>query len=337
MICEKCSFNIADDFEICPNCGNVVKRPVAMPPQQNQPRKFWKTGPASGLGTFFTILLAILLLFTSSLSILITNLRYAISSNGMEAFLDSIPFEELTDDFNFEAELSQFEDILYKEHGATLSDESLTNFLEKSTFNAFFAKEFENIFKGILAGERPSFTFNSKIFYELLLENKKLLSSEFNIPELTDKQLYDLSIEVFGEKEISVFSYDEISNDTSLFFDILKFALSNLYIILISVSLLIILVMIKINVFKGINTTGTIFIITSSIYLLIKFALVPIVLFAFGSEMQEPEFTHTLSNLLNTLFTPSTIISVVLLVGSIGLLIFSKIKKAKIKKAAGYR
>lgn len=331
MVCPSCNSAIDNNVKFCPFCGNPSapfnERPIDSVPAK---KGFWKTEKTSKLGSFFIVLLAIFLFFSSFFTIFVSNARAFVSEAGLKDVIEDISIETVSEEFN--NVIYEFKGAIMNTYEVEVTDAEINNFIKRSTLKSYIAKKAAIFIEELLDKKYAEITLNSQMAYELLLENKELLKSELGIYSLTDKQLHDIAYYTFGETEYCIISSNDLSYNANKVLDIISLCLSDYtFIILLLVTLIMIFIMLKINLIKGFKSAAIILTIVSSLYLVIKFALVPLAISLIGDAVDAIS-SVLLSNILSSFFTPSAIISIILLIGCIGGLIYLKIQKSKQKK-----
>ena len=333
MICNNCSYEIPDGAKICPNCNAET---------QTAKKSFWKTGKASSFNVFVITALSICLFFTSFAALSLLNLKTTISATGIANivfdFLEDVPITKLIKSDEFKQKMTDIEDVLAKEYGATVPPKTMEKVLNSPNVKKFFANKAGVFVADCFEKDYAELAITNDHIYDLLIENQDALHKEINTT-LTKEQIRHAVDKTMGNKAYIIMTSAIIKGDPTnntppellspiavKAFNIVKIC-SAIYnvIIAIFISLLIIFIMLKINLPKGSTATSVSLIIVSTLYIIIGTALVPVLISALG------DFENNLfvAKLVSKFFNTSTTISIILLILSIGALIFKGIRFKK--------
>lgn len=316
IVCKNCNNKLKCTTEKCPICNT----PTGIKEMLSAEKGFWKIGKPSVLGKLFIVLLAIILFFVSTASVILFSARTISSTNNIEATLNSLPLDEIAGE--------EFENIAtdltksFNEYKITCSKQDVMDFVNQSSIKPFVIKKVAIFINDLLnKKEGAELTLGTQTVYELLLENKPLMYSILNMPDISNEELYEITERAMGEKEYCLVHRDEIDTD---FLNITKVVLSDsLFIILLAALLLIIFIMIKINLFKGINSAATSLMFMSLLGIAAYFIITSATKILLKKEVSDVEF-DILSKVSNDFLTSGLIISIVLLVVCIIALVLSK-------------
>ena len=328
--------NRAPDYSP-PNRGYIPNQAPNYPPRPNQgymynepiPRSVYEQRYTADNSKKFktvskavTVLLSILLFFTTTFSLVIYDTRNAMKVENLEKLMEDVPFTELLVELGVttQDECDDFYNDVGVLYGVEMDDDSMNSFIDNSNIKSYFANELADFCSDFFNGRSAKIVLTKSDVLKLFKENQREFRKEFGLYATIGLMTEIVEYMLDGENRVVILDSEDLEDEYPTACSLARVGLSYAVmvgLIILSVAIIAIRSIRKLS--HGACGTGTAFVILGLLALAVTF-VAPVLI---GSS--------SIATLVGNFMMLNIIPTVILLVLGVALLIVGGILKKRSK------
>lgn len=295
--------------------------------KNNRDTKTKANDRSSGVKLFVTIILSFCLFITSTISLVLFDVRFAISEDNAEHLFDNIELTTVLEEVNPDSitYLNDFYEQMYNEYGIDIDKKGLDDLFKEEEVKEYAGSLVSDFADEIFSGSIAKMKIKRSDIAQLVFDCKEYIYDEYGV-SLSYSDAKGISEWILPDGDILILN----SDDYSTLFTVLRFSFSYLAIALFGlISALLIFLLIRNKLSQAVMGIGIDFIITGGLTGLIAvLALIPSIMKTVCG------LSFIIALVMNICLIGAIISAVVFSIGLLSLLIrFFVVKYTKKKKS----